>query len=385
VASLVNRQAKIKNIIKVGIDCRCLTGSESGIPTYLYQILRNFKKDPGLQFFLFSPCKFVDNFLDLQDVYTVITPPFEINNNILKQAWIEFFLPYYLYKNQINVFWGPNHRIPFFAPKSIHKIITIHDLTYKLYRGTMKRTTRFLDSISIPYGLRKADRVVTVSHSTKLDILKNFKNVSAIDVVYPASKFKLGLHGDTLNEKSEKFPIGKGYILFVGSFEPRKNIARLLEAYSMLDSGLRKNHQLVCAGFNGWKFNIDLAVERLNLTDSVRIIRSPSDKELEALYRNALFLAMPSLYEGFGLPIVEAMNFGLPVLTSNNSSMYELCQDCGVLVSPFSVDSIHTGMLSLICDENLRGELSKCSVVASKIYTWKNSAEKYKNFFSVYY
>ena len=246
----------------------------------------------------------------------------------------------------------------------------------------MKYTTRFLDSISIPYGVRKADRVIAVSSSTRLDILKNFKNTKAIDVIYPASKFELSLYRNTSNRITEKLLIGKGYILFVGSFEPRKNIARLLEAYSMLDNNTKKSHQLVCVGFKGWKFDINLTVNELGLKDSVKVIRQPSDQILKELYQGALFLTMPSLYEGFGIPIVEAMTFGLPILTSNNSSMAEICHDCGVLVDPLDVVSIHKGIKLLISDKDLRRELSSKSIAKSKKYSWLVSAKKIKNLFA---
>ena len=157
--------------------------------------------------------------------------------------------------------------------------------------------------------------------------------------------------------------------------EPRKNLQRLLQAYAALNANVRDHARLVIAGGKGWG-GVDIAsmVRAMHLEGQVVYTGYVNEMQLATLYAHARFLAMPSLYEGFGLPLVEAMSFGVPVLTSNRSSLPEVAGDAGVLVDPFDVHSIAEGLFSLLCDNVYRDHLASRAIPNAKRFTWQNAA-----------
>jgi glycosyltransferase involved in cell wall biosynthesis len=166
------------------------------------------------------------------------------------------------------------------------------------------------------------------------------------------------------------------YFLFVGTLEPRKNLVRLLEAFSRLPDSLRYSAVLAIAGGNGWG-GLDLATiaRKYGVQDRVRVLGYMSEEQLATLYTHALFLAMPSLYEGFGLPLIEAMSRGISVLTSNCSSMPEVAGDAGILVAPNDVDAIAQGLLKLLSNNEQRGVLASRAIANSERFSWTRAAE----------
>ena len=177
-------------------------------------------------------------------------------------------------------------------------------------------------------------------------------------------------------ESLQKFGIDRPYFLFVGTLEPRKNLPRLLTAYSRLGESIKEQAILVIAGGKGWGgVDVNEVVAELGLVSHVRILGYVDEITLAALYANAQFLAMPSLYEGFGLPLVEAMISGTPVLTSNNSSMPEVAGNAGWLVDALDIGSIGNGLNKLICDEQLRGKLAANAKSNVARFSWDKSAQ----------
>lgn len=177
--------------------------------------------------------------------------------------------------------------------------------------------------------------------------------------------------------------VNQPYFLFVGTLEPRKNLPRLLSAYASLDSLLRKKAKLVLAGDRGWgDINISALIKRLQLTEDVILTGYVSDDDLSTLYTNALFVAMPSLYEGFGLPIIEAMAHGKTVLTSDRSSMPEVVGNAGITVDPFNEKSIAGALKSLIGNDKLRNTLNQKTTENIKRFSWQNSAQAMWNVFN---
>jgi glycosyltransferase involved in cell wall biosynthesis len=166
-----------------------------------------------------------------------------------------------------------------------------------------------------------------------------------------------------------------GYVLFVGTLEPRKNLRRLLEAYARLPQALQAAFPLVIAGGAGWGgVAVQRWAEELGVA-AVRVLGYVADETLEALQAQAAVLAMPSVYEGFGLPLLEAMRFGVPVLTANVASMPEVAGEAGVLVDPYEVDSIAAGLARLLGDAALRARLGAAGRSRSQAFTWARSAQ----------
>ncbi|MFN2185417.1 MAG: glycosyltransferase family 4 protein, partial [Anaerolineae bacterium] len=171
--------------------------------------------------------------------------------------------------------------------------------------------------------------------------------------------------------------IERPYVLFVGTLEPRKNLRRLLRAYALLDEALRTRHQLVIAGGRGWGgVDIHALIREAGLDGQVVATGYVEDRQLATLYAHACFLAMPSLYEGFGLPLVEAMGFGVPVLTSNVASMPDVAGDAGLLVNPLDERAIAAGLSSLLTDTDHRERLAARAKANAGRFSWRKAARE---------
>jgi glycosyltransferase involved in cell wall biosynthesis len=266
-------------------------------------------------------------------------------------------LPAWTRLDRPDVFWGPAHRLPGVAPARTARVVTIHDLCWKLHPGTMRPITRWLDQTLMPRALHGADLILANSLSTRDDLIRHYpQHAERIRVVYPppsplpdaASAESLAQHGLTAP-----------FALFVGTLEPRKNVDGLLVAFARL-AVERPNCQLAIVGARGWGDDpIERTIVQGGLQGRVVRLGRVDDVLLATLYRHARVLALPSHYEGFGLPLQEAMAVGTPILTSNVSSMPEVAGEAALYVEPGSVESIHSGLRRLFEDDALHARLAQ--------------------------
>ena len=292
-----------------------------------------------------------------------------------RMLWSQTCLPHWAVKDHIEVFWGTAHRLPRFLPEKTAQVVTIHDLVWKHAGETMRPLSRMMEGIFMPAAIRQADRIVAISTSTAIDIEEEYPDaVDKIRVIYPGTTgLPAPLDFHSLSALGIRFP----YILFVGTLEPRKNLQVLLQAYALLDIKTRNETRLVIAGGKGWGgVEINAMIKDLCLADHVIPVGYVNETQLATLYAHARFLAMPSLYEGFGLPLIEAMSFGIPVLTSNRSSLPEVAGDAGVLVDPFNIHSVSEGLSSLLKNHQHRNYLAKKAISHAKRFSWNNAARK---------
>ncbi len=227
----------------------------------------------------------------------------------------------------------------------------------------------------MPEAILQADRIVADSYSTARDIEAEYPAViDKIRVVYPgATHLPAPLDFHSLSALGIEYP----YFLFVGTLEPRKNLRRLLQAYALLDTTTRNRARLVITGGKGWGgVDIDSLITDMHLDGQVISTGYVDETQLATLYAHARFLVMPSLYEGFGLPLVEAMSLGVPVLTSNRSSLPEVAGEAGVLVDPFDICSIAEGLSSLLCDDAYRDRLALKAIPNAQRFSWQNAAQE---------
>ena len=288
-----------------------------------------------------------------------------------------------------DVFWGPAHRLPLWLPSSTRAVVTVHDLCWLMAPQTMRRSTLVLDRLLMPLALQRAQAVIAVSSATR----------DALTDHFPAIEHKLHLVHEGVCKLPEpstqvlyKLPVtaqwgvSAPYILFVGTLEPRKNLLRLLHAFARvvkrvesLPVGNRSGEalKLVLVGEQGWgRDKLCQTITELDLKSRVHVLGRVSDLQLATLYRHALFLAMPSLYEGFGLPLVEAMSLGTPVLTSATSSMPEVAGRAGLLVDPLDVDSIASGLFDMVDKPKLRAQLASHTRQQANLFSWERAAEQ---------
>lgn len=358
--------------MKIGVDARLLSRPLTGIGRYTLEMCRALSKLEGASLYLYSPAPFPDEIISALQGTNIRTQ--QIKGALLRQLWGSLILPSLAKRDQVDVFWGPSHRLPGLLPKAIARVVTIHDLVWKYAGETMRPISRLRESIQMPHAIKYADAIVADSTATanaikaEFSILDNKLSIILLAASQPTTAPLLSL---------EKTGITQPYFLFIGTLEPRKNLGRLLTAYSRLPGSLKEKAMLVIAGGKGWGgIDIDALITGLSLSEHVHSMGYVDEETLASLYSNALFLAMPSLYEGFGLPLLEAMTYGTPVLTANNSSMPEVAGNAGLFVDALDTHSIAKGLEQLISDEALLKNLADKTTNNVNRFDWDVSAKQ---------
>jgi glycosyltransferase involved in cell wall biosynthesis len=356
---------------RIGVDARLLAEPVTGIGRYLHEILSRLVNE-GHEWYLYSHKPIIIGNWKRENVRI---KNLNINGRVLRMLWAQTILPYWAYRDNLDIFWSPSHRLPRYLPASIASVVTIHDLVWKYAGDTMRPLSRWLDSKFMIEASEIATVIIAVSNSTARDLCVENKEFEKKVFVIPLGATNSLL--PKLNQELQEIKDSKQYFLFVGTLEPRKNLLRLIEAMSTLPKYLKDSADLIIVGGKGWgRLNIHVFIEKLNLKNNVKILGYTSDDHLRSLYSGALFLVMPSLYEGFGLPLVEAMAWGVPSLTSNISSMPEVIGNAGILVNPLDVKSIAYALEKLLTDRGYLQTLSKNAFERSGQFNWDVSAKK---------
>jgi glycosyltransferase involved in cell wall biosynthesis len=354
---------------RVGVDVSCLCEPLTGIGRYAFEIVSRIIQTRHT-WFLYSPRRILQGGWESKNIEI---REGNLPKRFFRMIWAQTFLPAQVKADKLDLFWSPVHRLPYLLPNNVAKVVSIHDLVWKHAPHTMRPLNQIMDRLCMPAAVRHADKVITVSESTRLDLIREVPNSEG-----KTSTIYLGSPGlaSVLGEKKPAQDICEGpYFLFVGTLEPRKNLPALLRAYSRLALSTQRKAALFIVGGKGWgSAGIGNLLSELNIHERVHFLGYVNDDLLDQLYRHSLFLAMPSLYEGFGLPLLEAMARGIPVLTSNCSSMPEVVGDAGHLVDPTSVDSIRDGLKELIENHTYRNDLAMKSYVQAKKFDWDASA-----------
>jgi glycosyltransferase involved in cell wall biosynthesis len=265
-------------------------------------------------------------------------------------------------------------------------ILTIHDVIPLNYREAMPFFTNyFLYRPGIRLAGRLNNKVATVSEFSKRDISeKTGVSLNKITVVPNGLRQPFKTEENLEAELDERFQLQDGFILYVGGIHERKNVARLIQAFAKLVKNQGFPGKLLATGSvsgapyqNKMKAILDKVVEETRMGEKVIFTGFVTDEELEALMRKTHFMIYPSLYEGFGMPLLEAMQVGTPVITSNLTAMPEVAGGAALLVDPFDVDDITNTMVKLLGDDELREELRQKGREVAKAYSWKRTAEGY--------
>lgn len=302
---------------------------------------------------------------------------------LYRMIWNYIPVPY-------SVFFGKSADVSIFfnfiVPPGVRgkKIAVIHDMAYMSCPETVRGKTRRMLKTSMKNSCKRADKIITISEFSKSEILKYLPvEPDKIEVVpwgvdfnvyhdqYPADKIELTVG---------KYCAEEEYILYLGTIEPRKNLERLIRAYAMLYDKDRNIPALVLAGQKGWYYDEILgSVKELHLEEKVKFLGYVPEEDVPLLLCGAKMFVFPSLYEGFGLPPLEAMACGTPVVTSNAASLPEFTKDVAILVDPLDIASIAEGMDMVLRDDRLREELIEKGLNRSREYTWSRSAERIMN------
>lgn len=262
------------------------------------------------------------------------------------------------------------------------KMVTVHDLAFLFYpNAAMPSLHRYLNVV-VPRSVRRADHVVADSHHTARDLQEQWQiPAECITVVQGAVDHTHFHPADDVEKQQQvrqRYGIGeRPFVLGLSTLQPRKNFARLIDAFHLARQEANLPHRLVIGGGKGWLYDeIFAKVQQLHLTDHVLLPGFIDDADLPALYRAAEFFAFPSLYEGFGIPILEAQACGAPVLTADNSCLPEAAGTAAVYVQAESVESIAHGILQLAHDPTLRQRLRTDGLANAAQFTWERSARQ---------
>lgn len=289
--------------------------------------------------------------------------------------WTYTKLAQTLKRDKPDVLFMPIQSVPFLnKPKNIKIVTTVHDLAFMIFPNHFTTKDKFLLKLHTKRAVEMSDKIIVPSKATKNDIIK-FYNIKEdkIKVVYHGVNNDFKLH-------ISKFETDNPYLLFVGQIQPRKNIIRLIEAFEIIKN--RRDKSLPCLklaiiGGKGWMSGKILErAKKSKFAKDIALRGKISDDDLAKVYQNASIFILPSLYEGFGLPVLEAMSYGIPCIVSNNSSLVEIVDDHALLVDAYSSDDIAHKIGMLLNNEFLRKDFSERSLKNIKRFSWEKSAKQ---------
>jgi glycosyltransferase involved in cell wall biosynthesis len=366
--------------MKIAINASILDDKPSGLGIYTYNVINELTKiisnNDELVIYTSNPEILKKNKnIKMKRVPQSTQPKYGKHAAIKRFIWSQYTLLKDLKKEKVDILYSPTqHGLLFYNIQ----IITIHDLLpiYFNYKKSLQRKLQNLYyRYLLPIVLKKVGKVITVSESTKKDIIKYY-NVKAENIV----RVYNGINTNYLNYKEnavdyifQKYKV-KNYLLSIGASYPYKNYDTLIKALKLIYA---KDIKLVIAGGkNDYRNYLKLLSSNLGLSDKVIFIDYIPQEDLPYLYSAAQCLVYPSLYEGFGLPPLEAMACGCPVITSNTSSLPEVVGNAGIMVDPYDVNEIAKAIDLILFNENLRNEMIEKGLKQAKKFSWKKTAEE---------
>ena len=352
-------------------------GKRSGIGAYTYELAKRLKSGDGLEFCgnVFNFAGRNDNSQALEGIFMPIRESRLLPYGVYRRIWDIVPVRYdslFPRGTDLTVFF--NYIVP---PRIEGQVMTaVHDMTYLRYPETMAAQNLRRIRRGIRYSVERSSRILTVSEFSRGEIAELLGVPwEKIEVVYPAPPLRPG--PADFEGCVRKWGLRRPYLLFVGTIEPRKNIARLLRAFALLKEKDRIPHQLVLAGGRGWRDEEIMETARgIRHGGDVIFTGYVSGDEKSALYRNAEVFVFPSLYEGFGIPPLEAMAHGCPVVCANAASLPEVVGAAAELVDPLDAEGIAEGLRRVISDRGYAGNLREKGRIQARKYTWESSAER---------
>lgn len=363
--------------MRIGINTRLLLkGKLEGIGWFTYQTLeRMVHLHPGHEFFFFFDRPYDESFIFSSNVTPVVIPP-QARHPLLFAMWFEWTLPYALKKHKIDVFLSPDGFCS--LRTKVPTCLVIHDLAFEHYPDHLKFSHKHYWKYFQPRFAEKAKRIVTVSEYSKQDMQDLYGiEPDKIDVACNAAHDAYQpLDWKEKEAVKEKHADGCEYFVYAGALHPRKNILNLLKAFILFKKRQRTDMKLIMVGRFAWKYEEVLELkENMPFKEDVKWVGYKEVSELSRIIGGAYALAYPSLFEGFGIPILEALQCNVPAIVSETSSMPEVAGKAGLLVDPHNVQDIANKMEQLYKDENLRTQLIKEAPAQVAKYSWEKAAE----------
>lgn len=371
--------------MRIGIDCRTMlnpkTGEMAGVghyTTYLVRALvKRAKKDTFVLFFDHRmPDRAIKDLASKKNV-EIVRFPYSQYKRYLPFGYSHIVVAQALKRAQLDLFHAPAYIIPYQYDKPA--VITIHDLAIYPHPEWFPPKQQFSRKVLVPSSIQRAKKIIAVSQATAKMVRDLFSVAQEdISVVYEGVTKEKAVSALSKIRTRKKFNINERFLLYIGTIEPRKNLENLVKAFDQFMREHYRHHkdvQLVIAGVRGWKYQqIFRTIARAKWSSSIRVIGYVTQHEKITLLQASLFFAFPTLWEGFGLPVLEAASLGVPVLTSRVSSLPEVAGSGAVYVKPESVRSIQEGITMLVRQGKKRVALGKKGKQHAKKFSWEKCA-----------
>ena len=364
--------------MRIAIDARKLR--DYGIGTYIRNLLRHLARiDTSSEYVLIVQPADIEIAADLGENFRTV-PDWSRSYSIREQLTI----PLDLRREAVDLFHAPHYVLPPLTP--CKSVVTIHDCIHLRFPQYLPNRMGYVYArTSLWVATHRATRVLTVSETSKRDILRYFRvPESKIDVIYNALDERLGMTPteEEVNQVRERYQLHDPFLLYAGNIKPHKNLERLIEAFNTLRRGGLEHVKLLIIGDEISKYaSLRRAVHRHKLHKHVRFFGFVSDNTLASLYRLASAFVFPSLYEGFGLPPLEAMAAGTPVITSNVSSLPEVVGDAALLIDPYEPDEIAAAMRRVLTEPGLRDDLRARGLARVQTFSWDRSVRRVREIY----
>lgn len=360
--------------LRIGINAHLLSGEagyrRAGIHQYVAQVLRHLPVEDGMEYVVFT--RHEADFLQRAGL-TAVSTTWPTEKRSIRIAWEQTVWPWQARQRRLDLLHSMAFVTPFFSP--CPAVITVYDLSFLHFPDSFPASQRWYLTTQTRRSCRRARRVIAISESGRQDVHRFFSvPLSQIDVVYPGVD---GMYRPYPADEVARFRAEKGYgryLLHVGTLQPRKNIPTLLEAFARLEA---TDLSLVLIGGKGWLYDeIFARVQALGLTGRVHFPGYVPDAELPLWYNAAELLALPSLYEGFGMPAVEAMACGTPVVAANSSSLPEAVGEAGLLFEPLAVAELAARLTAVCHDPQLSATMRARGLTHAAQFSWERAGRE---------
>jgi glycosyltransferase involved in cell wall biosynthesis len=357
----------------IGVDARKL--QDFGIGTYIRNLVRGLAQiDRENRYTLLVRPEDREAFAELPENFATVveTAPAYSARELINLSWR-------LFRRHLDLYHSTHYVLP--AVLTSRVVVTIHDIIHLLYPEFLPSRFAFLYAQRmIRRSLHRGDRIIAVSQNTKTDLVQHFEvDPGKIHVVYNGveDSFRAKLSPEEIEHWLSSLGLTRPYLLFVGNPKPHKNLDTVIQAYARARHLAPFTAPLVCVGNrSGSEFKIRQRAEHLGLGDQVRLLGRVAQEALPAIYQGATLFLYPTLYEGFGLPVIEAMASGVAVITSNTSALKEIAEGYAHLVDPLDVGGLAKAIAQCMGDAEHRASLVRLGLRRAEDFRWEQSARK---------
>ena len=362
----------------IGFDAKRALNNGSGLGNYSRNLINALTQHfPNNEYLLFSPKAKDEFFHQLTGEFKIVLPETQLQKSF-HPLWRSFGIKNQLLKSRVDIYHGLSNEIPFGIPRtSFSTVVTIHDLIFLKHKEQYPFADRQVYQLKTKYAAKHANKIIAVSQQTKNDLVELYGiSEKKIEVIYPIvdSAYQATNQGQQ-QAAIQKYNLPAKYILHVGSFFPRKNHETLVEAFNLIKDKVEEN--LVLIGNAGLaKEKMEFYLQKQNLQQRVKIITGVSNHDLPSIYKSASLFVFPSLYEGFGMPIVEALFSKVPVIATKGGCFEEAGGKNSVYINPNSPVEIADGILKVLNNTNLKTQMIETGLAHAQTMSAETIAEK---------